>query len=131
MVRLTKGRRKAYRQQYYQANKSEALNSINSIQTIGKRPISIGTDRKLNITKNYYAKNADEIRFALRKLYASNSPPSISVLPPPRRPPELRYCLQRPPAPLRLPSEPRALPPPSHTPVPALQSARHPLSSAT
>ena len=43
------------------------------MQTIGKRPISIGTNIKLNITKkNYYAKNADEIRSALRKLYASN-----------------------------------------------------------
>ena len=47
---------------------------------------------------------------------ASKSPPSRTMLP----------------SPAPLPSEPCTLPPPSHTAVPALQSARHPLrASAT
>ena len=104
MVRLTKRRRKAYRQQYYQANRSEALNK-------NKDNYKLNTDNRKEAykhkyqqkikyyKKNYYAKNADEIRSALRKLYASNSPPSIAALLPPRRPPELRYRLQRPPEP--------------------------------
>ena len=129
MVRLTKRRRKAYRQQYHQANRSEALNK-------NKENYKLNTDNRKEaykhryqqkITKNDYAKNADEIRSALRKLYATNSPPSRVALPPST---PSRAALP-PPSPLRLPSEPRALLPPSHTPVPALQSARHPLSSAT
>ena len=80
MVRLTKRRRKAYRKQYYQTNRSEALNKKKENYKLNadnrKEAYKHKYQHKIKFyKKNYYAKNADEIRSALRKLYASNPEP--------------------------------------------------------
>ena len=79
MARLTNIRRKAYRQQHYQANKSQALKlqKTNNYYKLNvdsrKQAYKQKYEDKIKYDKHrQYALNAVEIRSALRKHYASN-----------------------------------------------------------
>ena len=82
MARVTNIQRKAYRQQHYQANKSQALKLQKTNYKLNvdsrKKAYKQKYEDKIKYDKHrQYALNAVEIRSALRKHYASNPGPKL------------------------------------------------------
>ena len=76
MLCLTKRRRKAYRQQYYQFSFKQKKDNYKLNADTRKQAYKHRYQEKIKDDKQlYYAKNADKIKAALRKLYASNTGP--------------------------------------------------------